>query len=151
MTFEEVRACLKQRFPLIMVDRVLEVELGRTIKTTKNVTGNEIQFLGHFPDCAIMPGTFIIEAIGQSASILFSLTNRTRLNEREFLVLAAINEMRFFAPVFPGQTMILDVSIVKMMPKVALVEGIVTVEGIVVTKGKLSFAMKVIRSFDPST
>ena len=136
MTFEEVRACLKQRFPFIMVDRVLEVEPGRRIKALKNVTGNEIQFLGHFPDYAIMPGTLIVEAIGQCASILFSLTNKTGLNDREFLVLAAVDDMRFFAPVFPGQTMILEVSVVKMLPTGALVEGIVTVDGIVVTKGK---------------
>ena len=144
MTFEEVRACLKQRFPLIMVDVVLEVELGRRIKTVKNVTGNEIQFLGHFPDYAIMPGIFIIEAIGQSASILFTLTTRSGLNEREFLVLAAVNEMRFLAPVFPGQTMILEVCILKMLKGVALVEGIVTVDGNVVTKGRLRFARTVI-------
>ena len=144
MTFEEVRACLKQRFPLIMVDRVLEVELGKRIRAIKNVTGNEIQFLGHFPDYAIMPGIFIIEAIGQSASILFSLTMRSGLNEREFLVLAAVNEMKFLAPVLPGQTMILEICVLKMMTKVALVEGIVTVDGTVVTKGKLSFARRVI-------
>ena len=74
MNFEEVKTRLKQRFPLIMVDRVLELEPGKRIKTLKNVTGNEIQFLGHFPDFAIMPGTFIIEGIGQNASILFSCT-----------------------------------------------------------------------------
>lgn len=129
-----------------MVDRVLEVELGKKIKAVKNVTGSEIQFLGHFPDHAIMPGTFIIEAIGQSASILFSLTTRSGLNEQEFLVLAAVNEMRFLAPVFPGQTMILEVSILKMLPEMALVEGTVTVDDTVVTKGKLSFARKVIRA-----
>ncbi|MGA2902560.1 MAG: 3-hydroxyacyl-ACP dehydratase FabZ [Candidatus Korobacteraceae bacterium] len=144
MTFEEVRACLKQRFPLLMVDRVLEVESGKRIKAVKNVTGNEIQFLGHFPDHAVMPGTFIIEAIGQCASILFSLTTRAGLDEREFLVLAAVHEMRFLAPVFPGQTMILEIGILKMTPQVALVEGIVIVDGTVVTKGKLSFARKVI-------
>ena len=68
MTFEEVKQHLKQRFPFIMVDRVLELEPGKRIKTLKSVAGNEIQFLGHFPDFAIMPGTSIIEAIGQSAS-----------------------------------------------------------------------------------
>ncbi len=68
MTFEEVKAHLKQRVPFIMVDRVLELEPGKRIKTLKNVAGNEIQFLGHFPEFAIMPGTSIIEAIGQSAS-----------------------------------------------------------------------------------
>jgi 3-hydroxyacyl-[acyl-carrier-protein] dehydratase len=144
MTFEEVRACLKQRFPLIMVDRVLEVESGKRIKAVKNVTGNEIQFLGHFPERAVMPGTLIIEAIGQCASILFSLTTHTELNHKEFLVLAAVNEMRFLAPVFPGQTMILEISIVKMLPDIALIEGTVTVDDNVVTKGKLSFARKTI-------
>ena len=125
-----------------MVDRVLEVELGKRIKAVKNVTGNEIQFLGHFPDHAIMPGTFIIEAIGQCASVLFSLTTRSGLAEREFLVLAAVNEMRFLAPVFPGQTMILEVCILKTLPELALVEGIVTVDDTIVAKGKLSFARK---------
>ncbi len=144
MTFEEVRNCLKQRFPLIMVDRVLELESGKRIKAVKNVTGNEIQFLGHFPERAVMPGTLIIEAIGQCASILFSLTTQTELKAGEFLVLAAVNEMRFLTPVFPGQTMILEISIVKMLPDMALVEGVVTVDAAVVTKGKLSFARKVI-------
>ena len=72
MTFEEVRAALKQRFPMIMVDLVLSLEPGKSIRTAKNVTGNEIQFLGHFPEYAVMPGTLIVEAIGQSASILFA-------------------------------------------------------------------------------
>ena len=75
MTFEQVRACLKQRFPLIMVDRVLEVESGKRIQAVKNVTGNEIQFLGHFPERAVMPGTLIIEAIGQCATKGGSLPN----------------------------------------------------------------------------
>ena len=99
MTFEEVKAHLKQRFPFIMVDRVLELEPGKRIKTLKNVAGNEIQFLGHFPEFAIMPGTSIIEAIGQSASILFSHTTGVGINPNEFMALAAVNEMRFLVPV----------------------------------------------------
>ena len=57
MNFEEVKQHLKQRFPMLMVDRVLELEPGKRIKSIKNVAGNEIQFLGHFADFAIMPGT----------------------------------------------------------------------------------------------
>jgi len=129
-----------------MVDRVLELESGKRIKAVKNVTGNEIQFLGHFPEHAVMPGTLIIEAIGQCASILFSLTTHTGLDAGEFLVLAAVNEMRFLAPVFPGQTMILEIAIVKMLPEMALIEGTVTVDDTVVTKGKLSFARKTMTS-----
>jgi 3-hydroxyacyl-[acyl-carrier-protein] dehydratase len=144
MTFEEIKTYLRQRFPFIMVDRVLEVEPGKRIKAVKNVTGNEIQFLGHFPDYAIMPGVLIVEAIGQCASILFSRTTGRGVKEGELLVLAAINDMRFFVSVHPGHTMILEVTILKMTGEAALVEGIVTVDGTVVTKGRLAFARKVV-------
>lgn len=144
MTFEEVKAHLKQRFPLIMVDRVLEFEPGKRIKTLKNVTGGEIQFLGHFPDYAILPGVSIIEAIGQSASILFTATTGKGMDSNEFMAMAAVNDMRFLVPVLPGHTMIIEVNILKMMPEAALIEGIATVEDVVVTRGKLSFARKVV-------
>ena len=142
MNFEEIKGLLKQRFPFIMVDRVLEIELGKNIKTLKNVTGNEIQFLGHFPEYAIMPGVFIVEAIGQSASILFSCTTKKGIDKGETMVLGAINNMRFLASVYPGQTMFIEVSVIKMVEEAALVEGTVTVEGNVVAMGKLSFARK---------
>ena len=140
MSFEEVKKHLKQRFPFIMVDRVLELEPGRCIKTLKNVAGNEFQFLGHFPEFAIMPGTSIIEAIGQSASILFSHTTGKGMNPSEFMALAAVNDMRFLVPVLPGDTMTIEVNIVKMTEEAALVEGIARVNETVVTRGKLSFA-----------
>ena len=144
MTFEEVKKHLKQRFPMLMVDRVLELEPGKRIKTIKNVAGNEIQFLGHFADFAIMPGTLIIEAIGQSASLLFSHTTGKGMNPKEFMALAAVNDMRFLVPVLPGHTMIMEVKIVKMTEEAALVEGVARVEDVVVTRGKLSFVrMKV--------
>jgi 3-hydroxyacyl-[acyl-carrier-protein] dehydratase len=140
MNFEEVKAHLKQRFPFMMVDRVLEIEPGKRIKTLKNVSGNEIQFLGHFPDHAIMPGTSIIEAIGQSASVLFSYTTGKGMKSGEFMALAAVNDMRFLAPIFPGHTIIMEVRILKMTEEAALIEGVATVEDTVVTRGKLSFA-----------
>ena len=140
MTFEEVKAHLKQRFPFIMVDRVLELEPGKRIKTLKNVTGNEIQFLGHFPDYAIMPGTSMIEAIGQSASLLFSHTTGRGMNPKEFMALAAVNDMRFLVPVLPGHTMIMEVKIIKMTDEAALIEGVASVEDTIVARGKLSFA-----------
>jgi len=144
MTIEEVKEHLKQRFPMIMVDRVLELEPGKRIKTLKNVAGNEIQFLGHFPEFAIMPGTSMIEAIGQSASILFSYTTGKGVESGEFMALAAVNDMRFLVPVLPGHTIIMDVNIIKRTDDAALVEGVATVEGTVVARGKLSFARKVV-------
>lgn len=140
MNFEEIKAHLKQRFPYILVDRVLEIEPGKRIKTLKNVTGNEIQFLGHFPDHAIMPGTSMIEAIGQSASVLFSHTTGKGMKPGEFMALAAVNDMRFLAPVFPGHTVIMEIRIVKMTEEAALIEGVASIEDTVVARGKLSFA-----------
>jgi len=123
---------------------VLELEPGKRIKAVKNVAGNEIQFLGHFPDYAIMPGTSIIEAIGQSASLLFSFTTGKGTSRGEIMALAAVNDMRFLVPVLPGDTMIMEVNVLKMTDEAALVEGVVRVEDVVVTRGKLSFARKVL-------
>ena len=67
LNFEEVRSLLKQRFPMLMIDSVVSLESGKSIQAIKNVTGNELQFLGHFPDQAVMPGTLIVEAIGQAS------------------------------------------------------------------------------------
>jgi 3-hydroxyacyl-[acyl-carrier-protein] dehydratase len=144
MTFEEVKKHLKQRFPLLMVDRVLELEPGKRIKTLKNVAGNEIQFLGHFAEFAIMPGTLMIEAIGQSASILFSRTVGKGMNPGEFMALAAVNDMKFLVPVLPGDTVVMEINILKMTDEAALIEGIACVKDTVVTRGKLSFARKVV-------
>jgi 3-hydroxyacyl-[acyl-carrier-protein] dehydratase len=144
MTFEQVKEHLKQRFPMLMVDRVLELEPGKRIKTIKNVTGNEIQFLGHFDDYSIMPGTLIIEAIGQSASLLFSHTTGRGVNKKEFMALSSVNDMKFLVPVLPGHTLIMEVKIIKMTDQAALIEGTACVDETVVTRGKLSFARIVV-------
>jgi 3-hydroxyacyl-[acyl-carrier-protein] dehydratase len=146
MNFEEVRAALKQRFPMIMVDSVVSLEPGKCIRTTKNVTGNEIQFLGHFPERAVMPGTLIVEAIGQSASILFSKTTGTGTRPGEFLVLGSINNMRFLAPVVPGDRLEIELQVLKFIEDLAVVEAVATVDHMVVATGKLGFAR---RSLEP--
>jgi len=151
MTFEEVRAALKQRFPMLMVDTVVSLDPGKSIRTTKNVTGNEIQFLGHFPEYAVMPGTLIVEAIGQSASILFSKTTGTGTQAGEFLVLGTINEMRFLVPVVPGNRMEIEVQVLKFIEGFALVEAVATVDGVTVAKGKLGFARRGLQPQPPAS
>lgn len=91
-----------------------------------------------------MPGTFIIEATGQSASILFSCTTGKGMNPREFMVLAAVNDVRFLVPVLPGRTMTIEVNIVRMTEEAASVEGVARVEDTVVTRGNLSFVRKIV-------
>jgi len=144
MNFAEVRTLLKQRFPMIMVDVVLELVPEQRILTLKNVTGNEIQFLANFPEHAIMPGTLIVHAFGQSASILFSRTTSLGLRPGEFLMLGSINDMRFLAPVMPGDRMEIAVQILKMAGDITLVEGSVTVGETVVARGKLGFARRTV-------
>jgi 3-hydroxyacyl-[acyl-carrier-protein] dehydratase len=146
MTFEQVRAALKQRFPMIMVDSVTSLEPGKKIHAVKNVTGNEIQFLGHFPEHAVMPGTLIVEAIGQAASILFSVTTGSGTRTGEFLVLGTINEMRFLKPVVPGDRMEMMVQVLKFIDDFAVVEAVATVNGVEVAKGKLGFARRGLES-----
>ena len=150
MTFEEVRASLKQRFPMLMVDTVVSLEPGKSIRTTKNVTGNELHFLGHFPEHAVMPGTLIVEAIGQSASILFSKTTGTGTQAGEFLVLGSINQMRFLVPVVPGDKLEIDIQVLKFIEGFALVEAVATVGATVVAKGSLGFARRGLQANPPA-
>lgn len=150
MNFEEVRATLKQRFPMLMVDTVVSLEPGKSIRTTKNVTGNELHFLGHFPEHAVMPGTLIVEAIGQSASILFSKTTGTGTQPGEFLVLGAINEMRFLVPVVPGNKLEMDIQVLKFIEGFALIEAVATVDGTAVARGKLGFARRSLQGNPPA-
>jgi len=149
MTFEEVRGALKQRFPMLMVDMVVALDPGKSIQTIKNVTGNELQFLGHFPEHAVMPGTLIVEAIGQSASILFSKTTGTGMQPGEFLVLGAINEMRFLVPVVPGNRLEMNIQVLKFIEGFALIEAVATVDGTIVARGKLGFARRSLQENSP--
>jgi 3-hydroxymyristoyl/3-hydroxydecanoyl-(acyl carrier protein) dehydratase len=75
---------------------------------------------------------------------LFSQTAGADVDPREFLVLAIVNDMKFLVPVLPGHTLMIEVNILKMTEQSALVEGIASVEGTVVTRGKLSFARKIL-------
>jgi 3-hydroxyacyl-[acyl-carrier-protein] dehydratase len=148
MNFEQVRELLKQRFPMLMVDSVISLEPGKSIRTTKNVTGNEIQFLGHFPEHAVMPGTLIVEAIGQSASILFAKSRGTASGD--FLVLGSINDTRFLIPVVPGDRLEIDVRALKFVDDFALVEGVAMVDSAVVAQCKLGFARRSLQASQPA-
>ena len=74
LSFDEVREILPQKFPLIMVDRVLSCERGVSIECLKNISGNDILLTGHFPTMAIFPGALLLEGIAQSAILLHHLT-----------------------------------------------------------------------------
>jgi 3-hydroxyacyl-[acyl-carrier-protein] dehydratase len=142
LDFEQVRSLLKQRFPMLMLDTVVALEPGKSIRATKNVSGNELHFLGHFPERAVMPGTLIVEAVGQAASILFAKSTETPIDAGDFLVLGSIQDMRFLVPVVPGDRMDIEVQVLKLLGNLAFVEVTARVDGTVVVTGKLGFARR---------
>jgi 3-hydroxyacyl-[acyl-carrier-protein] dehydratase len=93
---------LPHRYPFLLVDRVLEYELGKHIVALKNVTINEPFFPGHFPRHPVMPGVLVVESMAQTAAILAFLTARTVPGDREVVYFAGIDNARFKRPVMPG-------------------------------------------------
>ena len=144
MQFDELSALLPQKFPFLMLDRIISLEKGKTVVALKNISGNEIFFLGHFPGMAVMPGTMIIEGMAQAAIVLFRKSyedGEPRLDgERVFFFGAA--KARFLKPVVPGDQLRIEVTITKAISTGGVVEGIASVDGQVVAKAELSFGVK---------
>jgi 3-hydroxyacyl-[acyl-carrier-protein] dehydratase len=110
----DIHAILKQlphRYPFLLVDRVLSVEPGKTIRALKNVTINEPFFTGHFPHRPVMPGVLMLEALAQSAALLSFATMGSTLDEKSVYYFAGIDGARFKRPVEPGDQLIMDVSL----------------------------------------
>ena len=149
LNFEEIKKLVPQRYPFLMLDKVLELEKGKRIVVIKNVSGNEPYFLGHFPEKAIMPGAFIIEGMGQAAIILFRLSQEDKdFNNEEYYFGFASAKARFLKPVFPGDQIVMEIKMVKMISDAAVIKGVATVDGEVVTKGTMSFAVREISKMD---
>jgi len=95
------------RFPLLLVDRVLEIHPAQSIRALKNVTYNEPFFTGHFPDRPLMPGVIVIEALAQAASILWFMSADGHEQSAPHLHFVGLNKARFRKPVMPGDQLLL--------------------------------------------
>jgi len=109
MDIHEILAHLPHRYPMLLVDRVLECEPGKRILAIKNVTINEPFFSGHFPRHPVMPGVLIVEAMAQAAAILSFGTLGTKPDENSVYYFVGIDEARFKRPVIPGDQLVLEV------------------------------------------
>jgi 3-hydroxyacyl-[acyl-carrier-protein] dehydratase len=111
MDVHEVLAHLPQRFPILMVDRVLDCEPGRRIRALKNVSVNEPYFPGHFPHRPVMPGVLILEGMAQAAGILVFRTLGQKPGTDSVYYYAGIDNARFKRPVVPGDRLEIEVEI----------------------------------------
>lgn len=102
---------IPHRYPILLVDRVLEVEPGVRIKALKNVSINEPVFLGHFPHRPVMPGVLILEALAQAAALLSFSGEGEGHGEDSVIYFAGIDGARFKRPVEPGDQLILEVEV----------------------------------------
>ncbi len=111
MDIREILEHLPHRYPMLLVDRVLECEPGKRILAIKNVTINEPFFTGHFPHHPVMPGVLVIEALAQAAAILSFRTLGTKPDDQSVYYFVGIDEARFKRPVVPGDQLLLEVAL----------------------------------------
>ena len=111
MDIHEILKSLPHRYPMLLVDRVLEIEKGKRIVAIKNVSINEPHFTGHFPHRPVMPGVLILEALAQAAGILSFATQGVVPDDKTVYYFAGIDGARFKRPVEPGDQLRLEVEI----------------------------------------
>ncbi len=142
LDFEEIKKILPQRFPFLMIDRVLDVEPWKHVVAVKNISGNDMVFLGHFPDKAVMPGALIIEAMAQAAIILFAVgTDKPEAGKKPLYYLGSV-KARFLHPAVPGDQLRIRVENVKTLPTGAYVSGEAFVEDRKIAEAELVFSVK---------
>lgn len=104
----QILAKLPHRYPLLLVDRVLEVDPNRYIKALKNVSINEPFFTGHFPHRPVMPGVLMLEALAQAAALLSVQSSGDALDDSRVVYFVGIDGARFKRPVEPGDQLVLE-------------------------------------------
>ncbi len=114
MDIHKILKQLPHRYPFLLVDRVLAIDKGKTIRALKNVTMNEPFFQGHFPHRPVMPGVLMLEALAQAAALLAFDALDTSPSEDTVYYFAGIDGARFKRPVEPGDQLILDVTLLRM-------------------------------------
>jgi len=134
LDIQEIRDILPHRYPMLLVDSILELEAERIVGI-KNVTVNEPFFVGHFPDFPVMPGVLVVEAMAQVAGVLVLKSVPDRKNK--LVLLASIEQAKFRRPVRPGDQLRIEMKVTKRKASVAKMYGQATVEGLVVAEAEL--------------
>lgn len=132
---EKIQGMLPHRYPFLLVDRILELEIGKSVTALKNVTCNEPFFQGHFPQIKFMPGVLILEAIAQAGGIL--LYKSIPDPDTKLVLLSSISNVKFRKPVVPGDQLIIRIDLLKAKKKFCLVLGKAYVDDKVVVEAEI--------------
>ncbi len=144
MDIHEILQHLPHRYPFVLIDRVVSLELGKEITAIKNVSVNEPYFPGHFPYHPVMPGVLIVEAMAQAAAILSFKTMDTKPSDDSVYYFAGIDSARFKKPVSPGDQIILNVKIDRILKGIWKYTGVARVDGVVVAEAQMMCILKAI-------
>ena len=127
MDINEIMSILPHRYPFLLIDRVVEIERKQRIVAIKNISFNEPQFQGHFPDYPIMPGVLMVEAIAQAGGAL--LLTEIPDRENKLMVFTGIDSAKFRRPVVPGDQLRIEVKVLNWRSSAVRMQGTATVEG----------------------
>ncbi|BBB24245.1 3-hydroxyacyl-[acyl-carrier-protein] dehydratase [Isorropodon fossajaponicum endosymbiont JTNG4] len=142
MNIQDVKNYLLHRYPFLLIDRVLELEIGKSIVALKNVTFNEPQFTGHFPNQPIMPGVMIVEALAQATGILAFKSEVGKPIDGQIYMLVGIDKVRFKRIVEPGDQLRLEVEIITVKRGIWKFKCKATVDNQIVTSAELMCTQK---------
>jgi 3-hydroxyacyl-[acyl-carrier-protein] dehydratase len=138
MDIHQVLKKLPHRYPILLVDRVLELDKGVRIRALKNVTVNEPFFTGHFPHRPVMPGVLMLEALAQAAAILSFETEGAVPDDNTIYYFAGIDGARFKRPVEPGDQLVLEVTLLRTKARVYKYAARATVDGELAVEAELT-------------
>jgi 3-hydroxyacyl-[acyl-carrier-protein] dehydratase len=144
MDIHEILKHLPHRYPFVLVDRVVSYEVGKEITAIKNVTINEPFFPGHFPYHPVMPGVLIIEAMAQAAAIVSFKTMESKPSDDSVYYFAGIDKALFKKPVSPGDQLVLNVKIDRILRGIWKYSGTASVDGAVVAEAEFMCILKAI-------
>lgn len=142
LDIQGVMELLPHRYPMLMVDRVVELERGQRCVGIKNVTVNEPVFTGHYPGRPIFPGVLIVEAMAQVGGIALMPEDVQPGDEERVPLLTGVDKGRFRRPVVPGDTMHIEVNVLRARRGLGKVAAVVTVEGETVAEAELMFVWR---------
>lgn len=135
---QEILDVMPHRYPFLLIDRVLEMD-EKSIRAVKNVTFNEPQFMGHFPEHPVMPGVLMVEAMAQAGGFL--LFSQIEDRENKLIFFTGIDNCRFRKPVVPGDQLIFEVELVAKRKTFAKIHGRAMVGDDVVCEADMMSAM----------